>query len=261
MPRYQESAEERLLRAIFDPDVVGCIRGCTFTDDDGMERTKVAKHGCLCGSCFWRIRYRLAEAPKIVVALRSTMVPIKAASYEGKVDGTHETTLPFFDSTAPEADAFFGILIDWAVSHATVIGGQAAASLPAAAWRRYEDSDATAALSSRLTAHTAGEAVTEMVRWFDRWGVKIAEAVTPLSVKAYHDDIVQQIARYRTRAGLVAPRARAVRARECDICFENAVEVSIPDVGPLVVRCGNCHAIVAGVDGVDFERDVLELVA
>lgn len=243
MPRHQDVGEQ-LLRAIFAPETLMCIRGCTFTDEDGVQWGKDAKWGHLCGSCFWRIRYRLGEAPKIIVALRTTMVPLKAQSLDGKVDGTRDRSLPFLESSAPEADEFFGVLVDWAVSHAEALSGRPASTLPSTAWRAYErvldTGDSSRGLPAGLSPDAAAMRTQEVVQWLIRWGAKIAELP---AVVAYHDDIVHQVARYRSRAGLVQPRGRAKARRACDICMTSTVEVSSPDVGPLIVRCTNCHQV------------------
>lgn len=232
-----------------------CIRGCTFTDPDGVVWAKDAKWGLLCGSCFWRVRWRLAEAPKIVVALRSTMDPRRAGAVESRVSGSRERSLPFFESQAPDADDLFGVLVDWATSHAEVLGGRAATSLPGAAWRMFGTGENSRGLGSGVSPKAAGEAVAEVVGWLVRWGEQIASLP---AVTAYHDDVVAQVGRYRVRAGLVAPRARRAAPHGCPVCLAGVVEVSVPDVGPVLVRCSECREVF---DAGDALAEISEAVA
>lgn len=247
-----DSPEEMLLRSIFSTIAGVCVRGCTFTDDEGTEWGKPAKWGALCGSCYWRIRYRLAEAPKIVVALRTTMVPLQAGAVEAGVSGSRDRKVPFLESQAPAADAFFGVLVDWAASHAEALGGNAAVALPASAWRAFESRENSRGLPAGLSPQGAAERTRVVVEWLTRFGPQIAGLG---SVVAYHDDVVSQVARHRSLAGLVAPRPR-VKGRTCPTCFEGVVEVIVPDEGQMVARCAHCREVFEAAEDVAEGEEV-----
>lgn len=234
-----------------------CARGCTYTDDEGLQWGKEARHGYLCGSCFWRIRYRLAEAPKIVVALRTTMVPIRAGSLDGKIDGTRDRSLPFMESSAPDADELFAFLVNTAAFFAEKIGGRAAVTLPESVWPVFADGGDARGLPAGLGVTEAAARTEAVAGWLTGWGRQIASLKPSVAadmvgeghtaphalppVVNYHNDVIDQIRTYRARAGLVQPRLRTRARHACPVCLTSTVEVSSPDVGPTLVRCTNCH--------------------
>lgn len=247
--RRGESVEDYLVRILFPratADAKPCIRGCTV-EVDGEEQPRPAKKGLLCGSCYGRILYRLAEAPKIIVALRSAMVSLKAQKLEGRVDGTRDPQLPFFDTSAPEADAFWDAIVRWAGEHAAhlTLAGYTNLALPEPVERLVAFWEQTGAQGEARTVPPArglrgtAQQMSDVCMWLRRHGEKIAHLDT---VSDYHDAIVRTVARYRARAGLVPPRQR-VKARPCPVCMETTVEVSSPDVGPMAARCTNCHQV------------------
>jgi len=264
-----DTPEERLLRAVFSPETLvetkPCVRGCTILVD-GEEQPRPAKKGMLCNSCFWRILYRLAEAPKILVSLRAAMVPLGAGALEGRVDGTREAPLPFRQEAMDAADEFWDEMIRWAAEQAAAltIAGYSELGIPvpvarlAAIWWETGTEGEPVRMAPPRSLTEAAAQMTEVCMWLRGHAEEIAHLDT---VSDYHQSIVRTIGRYRARAGLVAPKPRLIRARECDICFTKAVEVSIPDVGPIVARCTSCHAIIAGAEGVDFGRGITEVAA
>ncbi|MDQ7877349.1 hypothetical protein Q9R08_05095 [Microbacterium sp. QXD-8] len=257
-----ESAEERLLRAIFGErtrDLTPCVRGCT-RPVDGEEQPRPARYGMLCGSCYWRILYRLAEAPKILVALRSAMIPLGAGALEGRVDGTKEPPLPFRDDAMDTADEFWNAIIRWAAEQAAAltIAGYTLLDIPvpvsrlAGKWWETGEEGEPVRMTPPRSLDAAAAQIAEVCLWLRTHGEEVAHLDT---VADYHDSIVRTIGRYRSRAGLVPPRGRA-KSHPCPVCGATSVDVSSPDVGPLVVRCRKCHQVFPDASGVLIEMEV-----
>lgn len=221
-------------------EIEACATGCTTTE--GYEvYYRAADVGHLCSSCARRIRARLDEAPRIIRILRASIVPLRAVDTTSvRVDGTRDAPIPFDDGMLEAADELFSTIANWALSHAQamhVTGG-----LPAWLSRLAEVEMDARHLPTLSTPQKASQRLEEVIGWLQEWGDAIAHSVRPESLKAYHDDIVDLVRRMRGRAGLSEPRTRVPR-RVCEVCGEQRVEASVPDIGPEVVRCTSCHAV------------------
>lgn len=221
-------------------EIEACATGCTTWHGEDLHY-RAADVGHLCSSCDKRIRYRLAEAPAIIRQLRSSIVPLRAIdTTRVRVDASRDAPIPFDDGMLEAADELYATLCNWALSHAQTMG--AVGGLPEWLSRAGRAEKDMTHLGAVLSAETAAQRVGEVVAWLDGWGAAIAHSIAPASLKAYHDDIVDLIKRTRGRAGLSKPRKPRLRAL-CEVCGEAEGEVDVPDIGPIVARCTNCHTI------------------
>ena len=221
---------------------VPCAVGCTVWVD-GVEYERPADVGALCSSCHVRIGARLAEAPGIVRELRANVAGLRAVDTTNpRVSGTREAPLPFDDGALEAADELFATVATWAVSHAATM--RSAGSLPAWLGGLAAADVDPRRLPTVSTPQSASQHVSEVVDWLTLWGETIAHTIPAPSLKAYHDDIVDLIRRTRGRAGL---SERPPRIRKsgylCGVCGMDGGEADVPDIGPIVFRCVECHTV------------------
>lgn len=231
-------------------EIEACATGCTTYHGEDLHY-RAADVGHLCSSCVRRIRFRLEEAPQIMRVLRASVVRLRAVdTSDVRVDSSPDSPIPFDDAALEAADELFATLCNWAISHAQAMG--AVGGLPAWLSPLAKIEKDARHLPAILSPQTAAQRVADVVEWLREWGDAIAWTIQPASLKAYHDDVVDLVRRMRGKAGLSEPRVKVPR-RLCEVCGEERVEASVPDVGPEVVRCTSCHAVVY-VAGIEWER-------
>lgn len=231
-------------------DVKACAVGCTV-DWDGEIYPRLADVGNLCGACAARIRSRLDEAPRILAVLRTEVAGIRAVDTTAqRVSGTREAPLPFDAGVLELADELFSGISNWAVSHAATMG--VAGGLPAWLGRLAKAEADASGLPAVSSPQEAAQRLREVVEWLQEWGDAIAHTIRAESLADYHEHVIDLVRRARGRAGLSVPRGKP-RRRPCGTCGELQVVASVPDVGPEIVRCLSCHAVVDG-SGIEWER-------
>lgn len=223
----------------------GCAVGCEV-EVDGELYGRTAEYGRFCSSCFARISYRLEEAAGIVFVLRANLVPLGAQKLRGKITGSHDPGIPLRDDALEAADELYATLANWCLAHAASMGVRAPEPLLSLS---IADRDSLG-LPANLSPQEASQRTDVLVQWLRTWAESIAylpgdDAPSPwISAKAYHDSIVDTIRGMRNKAGLSAPRPRkvALAGWYCGACGQWEAELSVPDVGPMVARCTDCHA-------------------
>jgi hypothetical protein len=221
-----------------DIERIPCIRGCVWepTMEGEQPRPKEAKHGGLCDSCFYRMRYALKAIPDMMANMRLKMVPNGVANYESERVKEKEagSPAPLNVDVLDISDMLFAKLVLWVDNFA-----QHFRVTPPSirVWMGFREVQGSRPVSARA----AHDQAAQLTSWFLVRLEQIAES--SLAVE-FHDDIcygwddspgVYKLGQYGTEP-------RQPRKHECPVCGAREVFVKWPDKfdPDIAVLCGRC---------------------
>lgn len=202
-----------------------CVRGCVIPrSEDGfalMVPSITVDGGALCAACLGRIGWALDSLPDLAARTRALIVPDISTGGNEKVSGTKDPQLPFNIVAFEACDALAGVLANWVVYWARLIGR------PGPAARSISVKDGPFEVAEIIRGH--GE-------WLKAW---LREIALHDFAADFHDAIVDA----QRRAAARFPERRRVgqlKPRFCPICGDAAVWLEwhgdLPDV--LCKQCG-----------------------
>lgn len=203
-------------------------------------RPREAKHGDLCPSCFWRMKYALRMIPDLMANMRVRMIPTGTANYESeRVSGGNEgSPAPFRVGALDASDALFAKLVSWV----DALSDEMHAAPPSIrTWMGFSEVQGSRPVSP-VAAH---DQAAQLTAWFL---VRLDAIAGSSSAAAFHDDIAwgwdesPGVYKLTGQYGVEPRPLRAADKRECPVCGAREVFVAWPSsLNPdVMILCDRC---------------------
>jgi hypothetical protein len=236
-------------RTAFEPVGV-CARGCVeqHTDADVAPVPRLARHGLLCDSCFFRLYHALTLIPEVMTNMRILAGGIRA------IEGVHcvdrgvldRSSTPLRIGPVDASDSVFAKLVSWA----GLIGEEMEIRPPSVpVWVNRRETQGARSMTPESMRHVS----STLVEWF----LARLETITSMSIApVFHDDVcygwedAPGVFWLVRTYGIDPPPPRMAVNRECPVCGREDVSVEYSNTavpgssvgeGDIQVVCGRCR--------------------